>query len=355
MTRELHQQRLMQAYDQAQKIAFSPFIFQACATAKELGLLNLLGQSQCKLIVSDIAQKLSITEYGVSVLANILLQANVIEGSFESGFSLSKTGECLLYDTMTAINFDFADKVNYKPLTHTTEAIRQRQPAGLEEFNSKWQTIYPHLKDLPLQARNTWFAFDHFYSDSAFRAALGHLKNINVSRFLDIGGNTGRFTKLALQTWPQSQGCIVDLPEQLSLMRENADLADYQDRIEGFSIDWLDEHASLAQCEPADVIWMSQFLDCFSMDQATQILCKATQALKKGGVVAILEPLCDCQSNRTAALSLACSSLYFTVVANGNSRFFFKNELEEIISRAGLTIQKRFDNVGFSHSLYLCA
>lgn len=355
MNRKEHQQRLMQAYDQAQKIAFAPFIFQACASAKELGLLDLLGQSPFKLTISDIAQQLAVTEYGVSVLVNILLQANVIEGSFENGFSLSKTGECLLYDAMTGINFDFTDKVNYKALTHTTEAIFQGKPAGLKEFNPEWKTVYPHLKDLPLQARKAWFAFDHFYSDTAFRAALQQLKDLNPSRFLDIGGNTGRFAKLALQTWSQSRCCIVDLPEQLFLMRQNADLADYQDRIETFSINWLDEQASLTQCEAADIIWMSQFLDCFSLEQATQILAKAKQALKKDGVFAILEPLCDCQTNRAAALSLACSSLYFTVVANGNSRFFFKSELEEIISNAGLTIKNHFDNIGFSHSLYLCA
>ena len=47
-------------------------------------------------------------------------------------------------------------------------------------------------------------------------------------------------------------------------------------------------------------------------------------ALKKELLTKVMEPLCDRQRNDTAALSLAASSLYFTVLANGNSRFFFE-------------------------------
>ena len=46
MTLNEHKKELLSAYEDAQKIAFAPFIFQATAAAKETGLLDALGQQR---------------------------------------------------------------------------------------------------------------------------------------------------------------------------------------------------------------------------------------------------------------------------------------------------------------------
>ena len=192
-------------------------------------------------------------------------------------------------------------------------------------------------------------------SDTAYQAALNLLKELPVRYFLDIGGNTGRFTKLALQTWGEARACLVDLPEQIELMRQSPDLASLQSRIDASPVNWLNPNAMPSVRQSPDLIWMSQFLDCFSFDEAVSIL-KRVKALasQSEAMIGILEPLVDRQRNASATLSIASSSLYFSCLANGNSKFFSSDELHAIIDKAGLSIQRIEEPIGIGHSLYLC-
>lgn len=346
---------ILQAFEKAQSIAFAPFVFQAVAAAKESGLLQALGESETALSIDALAQKTKLSQYAVTVLCDILAASEVIECDENHAYRLSRVGECLIYDRMTEVNFDFSNLVNYAPLKHTLEALKTGKAAGLKEYDANWQTIYPHLKDLPKDSRKAWFAFDHFHSDSAYQAALNILKDRPVRYFVDIGGNTGRFTKKALATWPESRACIVDLPEQIELMRQNPDLKNLQDRIDTVSINWLDPEAQPLIKEKVDLIWMSQFLDCFSRAEAVSILKRAKNlARQNGAMLAILEPLVDHQRNRAATLSIACSSLYFSCLANGNSKFFSSEELRGIIDESGLVVESVHEPIGVGHSLYIC-
>jgi hypothetical protein len=48
---------------------------------------------------------------------------------------------------------------------------------------------------------------------------------------------------------------------------------------------------------------------------------------------------------------LNATSLYFTCLANGNSRFYRSDDFLEIIEEAGLVIEERTDNIGLGHTL----
>lgn len=354
-SKQEHHTQLLKAYEKAQWIAFSPFIFQATIAARDSGILSLLGKSPYALTIEEIAQKTQLSTYAVQVLVELLSSVDVVVKDASDGYCLTQTGECLIYDTMTEVNLNFSNDVNYQALQHTLEAIDQGKPIGLKVFNNSWTTIYPHLKELPERARRSWFAFDHFYSDMAYRDALNRLSHRDIKHFFDVGGNTGRFTKMALKIWPQATATIIDLPEQLQLMRNNPDLSPSEQlRIDDEAIDWLDVHAKLKTSRQAELIWMSQFLDCFSANEAISILKRVQEALSEDGQIAILEPLWDCQRHKASSLSLTATSLYFTVLANGNSRFFTSEELKNIIEAAGLKIVKIEHHLGISHSLYLC-
>lgn len=355
MQKQTHHMQLMKAYENAQRIAFAPFIFQATIAARDSGILNCLGQSDAPMSIQEVSQATHVSRYGVQVLLELLSCAEVVECKDGTHYRLTKTGECLIYDAMTEVNLNFANDVNYSALVHTNDAIQKGKPCGLKVFNDSWTTIYPHLKDLPNKTQKSWFSFDHFHSDTAYRDALNHLKSLPIKHFVDIGGNTGRFTKMGLQTWSESTATIVDLPEQLQLMRANADITqDEHKRIFDYAINWLDLKAQLHLEQQADLIWMSQFLDCFSRDEAVSILTRSKSALSKQGLIVILEPLWDQQRNQTSSLSLTATSLYFTVLANGNSRFFSSQELLDIIEASGLKVIQTHHNLGISHSLYIC-
>ena len=67
--------------------------------------------------------------------------------------------------------------------------------------------------------------------------------------------------------------------------------------------------------------------------------------------VYILELFWDAQKYDAATLSLNATSLYFTCLANGNSRFYRSDDFLEIVTTAGFSINKRTDNIGLGHTL----
>jgi ubiquinone/menaquinone biosynthesis C-methylase UbiE len=344
---------ILTALKQAQSIAFAPFVFQATVSALRLGLLKTLHASDRPLPVSAVAERSGVSEYGVKVLLETLLVADVVSHD-EDGYRLTKVGEVLLFNPMTEVNLNFTADVCYKGLAHLTDAVVTGTPSGLKELGP-WPTIYPALNQLPEPARDSWFKFDHYYSDQVFNRCAGWIdRHLKPARLFDIGGNTGRFAGTCLQRMPYANVTIVDLPEQCQLARNNPDLDAVRDRLQTASVNWLDPDALPQTDTKADVIWMSQFLDCFSPEQAVSILRRAKQLLKPEGKIVILECLWDRQKHEAARLSIVCTSLYFTAIANGNSRFFTHPELLAIVKEAGLVVEETQDGLGISHTLLVC-
>lgn len=338
---------------EAQKIAFAPFLFKAVSAALQTEFLPGIVHQKSPKTRHEWAETLGLTPYAVDVMADILVSARVLARREDGTLESTRVGDLLVLDEMTRVNFFFTDRTNYAGLEKTLDALLEGRPAGLSAFNGDWKTIYPHLPDLPEDAQKAWFAFDHFHSDRAYREAIECLDKLKgFSHLVDIGGNTGRFTKLFLETHPNARATFVDLPAQIENLACHAELAAVRDRIDTVAIDWLTD-APLTGTEEADLYWMSQFLDCFSLDEAHSILLRTARAMKAGAKLAVLEPLVDEQRHEAAALSLAATSLYFTVMANGNSRFFHGDELRRLFAESGLRIVSETPNLGISHTFFI--
>jgi hypothetical protein len=48
------------------------------------------------------------------------------------------------------------------------------------------------------------------------------------------------------------------------------------------------------------------------------------------------------------------TSLYFTAIANGNSKMFHSEDLTRLVSQAGLKVETVHDNLGQGHSILVC-
>jgi hypothetical protein len=342
----------------AQQIAFAPVVFQACRTMVKRGILAALGSNRDGLTIEEAAERTNISTYGIQVLLEVGVAAGVVRELSREGeprrYQPTKTGECLAHDEMTRTNLDFVSDVCYRGMARLDEAVVTGAPAGLSDFGP-WKTIYPALSSLPEPARTSWFRFDHFYSDAAASAALQLIETLAPRTLLDIGGNTGRWAQRCLAANPALRLTIVDLPEQIDLARRNPDLTGVRDRVSFLAIDWLGPEARLPANVQPDVIWMSQFLDCFSGAQAESILRRVRTAMTGSAKLVILEPLWDRQRYPAAAFSLVCTSTYFTAFANGHSRMFRYDELRRHIESVGLQIESEQHDVGVSHSLLVCS
>lgn len=340
----------IQAQYEAQKIAFAPIVFQTVRVLRESGILKLLHSQRAGMNIQEVADQLSMTPYAVTVLLESGFSAGVVVKN-EAIFSLTKIGYFILNDPMTRINMDYNHYVNYLGLYELDNAVKSGEPSGLKVFG-EWETIYPGLTSLPDDAKKAWFDFDHFYSDSAFSDALKIIGDNNPKRLLDIGGNTGRFSRLCAQTLLQCTMTVVDLPQQLAVALVENEEAGLSQRIDTYAADMLKEETLLPS--GYDAAWMSQFLDCFAEEDIVKILSKIERSIEKNGKVYILEPMWDRQKYETSAYCLINTSPYFTAMANGRSKMFNLGELTRCILKAGLVISEIHDDIGFCHSLIVC-
>jgi len=64
-----------------------------------------------------------------------------------------------------------------------------------------------------------------------------------------------------------------------------------------------------------------------------------------------METLWDRQRFETAAFCLTMTSLYFTAMANGNSKMYNTDDLTRVIRQAGLEVETIYDGLGLGHSI----
>ncbi|HSV84888.1 MAG TPA: class I SAM-dependent methyltransferase [Ramlibacter sp.] len=341
----------MQAVSAAQWLAFAPLAFQATAAMRDRGVLKALaeaGPDGCTL--EEVAQATDLSPYAARVLLEAGLGLHIL---WRDGgrFHLGKLGRFLLEDEMTRVNFDFSRDVCYQAAAHLTASLEEGRPAGLHELGP-WATLYQGLSEMPEPARSSWHAFDHFYSDRAFPAACERLAAGAPKRLLDVGCNTGKWAQFCLERLPELEVGLVDLAPQLRRSQARLEAAGLAQRARSYAVDLLDPEAALPTGH--DLIWMSQFLDCFSDEQVVDILRKARAALPPHGRVWILELFWDRQRFEAAAFSLQQTSLYFSCVANGNSQMYDSAVFLQLVERAGLTISRLTDGVGGYHTLLEC-
>lgn len=341
------------AQRKAQEIAFGPIVFQVSRLMVKFGILELLSQHQEGLRQQQVAEKTGLSLYA----AQVLLEASLSIGTVlvtEDRYQLSKTGWFLLNDRMARVNMNFNHDVNYKGLYNLEEAILEGKPSGLRTFGD-WPTVYEALSSLPERVQSSWFGFDHFYSDVSFEAALRIIFDgkRNVHRILDVGGNTGRWAMKCVEYNPSVEVTIMDLPQQIELMREHTKCAIGQDRIHAYPCNLLDKDVQFPT--PAfDVIWMSQFLDCFSEEEVISICKRAADSMDQHSRVYIMETFWDRQKFETAAYCLTLTSIYFTAIANGNSKMYHSSDMERCVNKAGLVIEEIVDGLGLGHSIMIC-
>ena len=341
----------VEALSQAQYIAFSPFIFQATCALQDLKILSHIDEAGNNGIdIEALAQACQLPKYGVNVLLDFALSIGIVHKQ-DSHYHLTKVGYFLQNDKMTQVNFNFSQHFCYQGLGQLTQAIKTGKPEGLKIFGD-WQTVYPALTSLPKETSESWFEFDHYYSDQAFDEALDIVFSYQPKCILDIGGNTGKWSLKCLAYSPDVKMVIMDLPQQLEVASINIEQAGFGERFTAYPCDMLDPKQNLYH--GADIIWMSQFLDCFSPEEIIAILKKAVTSMEPDHKLCIMETFIDKQKYDAASFSLNATSLYFTCFANGNSRMYRSTEFLPLIEQAGLKIVKMHDFVGVGHSLIVC-
>lgn len=337
---------------EAQKIAFAPFVFQASLALRDLGILKIIEDAGVEGITQEaIVSKLTLSNYGVRVLVEAGLGMGLLIIN-DGKYAITRVGYYILNDPMTIANMDFVQDINYQGFFHLKEAIETGKPTGLKIIGEQYETFYQALSELPEKEKKSWLAFDHFYSDDSFSKVLPIVFKFNPKKMLDVGGNTGKWSVTCVNYNKEVHMTIADLPQQIAMAKENVSQYSEGNRISYHPLDILKPETSLPT--GFDVVWMSQFLDCFSEDEIVGILNKAMKALKDDGKLIIMETFWDRQKFEAAAFCLQQTSLYFTCIANGNSQMYHSEVFIRCVEKAGFVVDEDINNVGISHTVLIC-
>jgi ubiquinone/menaquinone biosynthesis C-methylase UbiE len=341
----------LESKEYAQWIAFAPVAFQASRILRDNGILKEVEKSRkVGLTVEEIMAKVNLPRYTVRVLLEAGLGIGLVY-LVEEKYFLTKAGYFILNDELTRVNMDFTNDVCYKGMFDLDKSLDKGKPEGLKVFGD-WKTIYEGLSSIPEPAKESWFKFDHYYSDNAFDDVLEHVFSAKPKKILDIGGNTGKWSIACVNHNKEVHMTIMDLPGQTNMARENITTKGLSDRIDFYEANILDEKTIFPK--GFDGIWMSQFLDCFSDEEIISILKRCAKAINENGFIYILETFWDKQKFQASAFSLQMTSLYFTAMANGNSQMYDSKVFLNLIKQSGLEVVEQVNHIGVSHTLLKC-
>jgi hypothetical protein len=341
-------QSAFEARFEAQKIAFGPVVFQCVRYAWKRGMLQAIADAgEAGLSVAQMAEDGRWTAYVLKVVLETCLSAGVVYLS-EGRYVLDKAGFIVLTDPITQVNIDFNHDVCYQALFSLEQSLDAEKPLGLKVFGD-WATVYQGLSQLPEPARGSWFAFDHYYSDSSFPDILPDVFATAPKRVMDIGANTGKFTLAALAANASVKLHLVDLPGQLAVADKALQDAGLRERASLHPTDLLDDAAALPG--GMDLVWMSQFLSCFSEAAIASIFKRVAAALAPNGQVLIMDTFWDRQRYDIASYCLINTSPYFNNLASGNSKVYESEDYVRLAKAAGLDLVTARDGIGYCHSL----
>ena len=343
-----------EAQRMAEFIAFGPVVFQTARIMLKHGILEMLRNSNDGMTMAEVAEKTGLSVYAAKCLLEASLCIGIVLVDTDTDrFTISKTGWFLINDPATRVNINFNHDVNYLGWFNLEKSLLEGKPVGLKTLGD-WPTIYEGLSSLPPQIQKSWFDFDHFYSDNSFDEALKIVFSFRPRTLLDVGGNTGRWALRCVDYDNDVKVTILDLPQQIGLMQQNISGKPGCERIDGLGVNLLDEASEMPAGRRFDAIWMSQFLDCFSVEQIVSILLRASRVMDNDSRLFIMETLWDRQRFEPAAMCLTLTSLYFTALANGNSKMYHSGDMERLIHEAGLTVEAVHDGLGQGHSILVC-
>jgi hypothetical protein len=337
-----------EALNNAHRLAFAPFAFQAAVILRDRGILELLEQAaENGLDAESIQQSTGLSANAVMTLLEAGQGIGLLYDDSDRYF-ISKTGHYFRNNDTIRINTNFMRNICLPGIEALDESLVTSQPAGLRALGN-WPTLFEGLTSMDPMQKESWFAFNNHHSDSAFRDALPLLFAHEPKRILDIGGSTGRFA-LACLDWDDSVHVgVADIYTNESNAEPGVQAAVRAGRVTFHQMNVLDVAATLPT--GYDTIWMSQFMPCFSEEQIAGILAKCHQMLPDNGCMFLMETFWDRQRHAAAAVALQMTSLYFVNVATGISRMWSSEKLLEMLDAAGFEQSTQLNSIGRGHTL----
>ncbi len=157
----------------------------------------------------------------------------------------------------------------------------------------------------------------------------GQLDLAGVERLLDLGGGPATYAIAFAQENPTLQATVFDLPQPITIAKENIRRHGLTERINTMAGNFLKDGIGSGY----DIIWISQILHSHTEEQCRLIIDKAVKAVNPGGQVVIQEFFLN--DDLVTPLAAAMFSVHMLAVTPGG-RAYTHREVAAMMAEAGL-------------------
>lgn len=242
-------------------------------TALELKLFTAVGTRVWEL--SDLAEKLNVSERGLSILCRNLAMAGLLKKK-GSRYGNSRFSGTALNAGAPAYRGSYLDLItsHWNDWARLTESVRTGEPLDKDD------------QETPAYRRRFTWAMHHRSLEIAPRIAA-RVSMRGAKTLLDLGGGPGTYAQAFLAKNPSLRATVCDRPAALEVAREIAATHRSGSRLSYLPLDFVTEDIPGS----FDVIWYSNVLHIYSPDQNRAVFHRAKAALRPGGRIIIQDAL----------------------------------------------------------------
>nr|XP_016851143.1 PREDICTED: acetylserotonin O-methyltransferase [Anolis carolinensis] len=299
-------------------------------TAAELGVFDLLRESEEPLTAEAIAEGLGTSRIGMQRLleACVGLKLLRMEMRDNKGF-YGNTALADLYlaksSPKSQYSFMQLDSEFYYPsFQNLADVVREgkNQIRSIHESSVKdfFRALYRSEEGIQLYfgaMKNAWTLY--------CREIISECDLSQFRHICDLGGGSGIFAEEHILTYPNSSVTIFDLPEVVEKAKKNFEGLE-ESRISFQGGDFFKDSVP-----EADLYILSRILHLWDDEKCMQLLTKLYKACKPGGGVLVIEPVLD--EERVRSFGAHFASIKLLVHTDGKTRT--PSEHKALLTAAG--------------------
>ena len=287
-------------------------------TAAELDIFSLL--SKHPMSAQEIADEIQVTLRGITILLNALVPMGLLEKRDKKYYCPAEVATLLSKDSPTSIMpMAMLAVGGWKRWSNLTGIVRY----GLQKTR-------PSVFEISEREQETFIRAMHTIASRLAPGIVAAIKPIAAKRLLDIGGASGSYTQAFLETYPDMEATLFDLPSVIKIAQTFFADTDLIDRITFVAGDFYKDELPTGH----DLALLSAIIHQNSPEQNIKLYQKVHRALQPGGRLVIRDHVMS--PDHTQPISGAFFAVNMLVVTNEGRTYSFE-EIKASLESAGFT------------------
>ena len=305
----------IRSFDQFRDAVYGFRLPRIILSAMDMELFSHMGNRAWTL--PALARRLKSSQRGMDILCRNLAAIGLLEKR-EEGYSASKLSQRYLNKRSPEYRGAYLQLLQrqWEEWSNLTTAVKTGRP------------LNDHEPETPEYRRSFTWAMHERSMESAKQVAR-QIRLPKAQAFLDLGGGPGTYAMHFLKANPSLKASIMDRPAALEVARELATRYRLGSRLSYLPGDFLQDPIT----GKYDVVWYSNVLHIYSLQENLQVFRKARKALKRGGRLLIQDTFLQDKKGLVPleANLFAVTMLLYTETGNTYSL----GEVRACLTRAG--------------------